>query len=163
MIKFITVVIFINFIVIYNNIIIFYYNLCYLFRFILIFFYMNKDVEWFNIIIRLGCNYYSIMLVIFSFWILDLIFIYLSESREVKLKLVIFINILMVLIIFFIYIDLIWFDLIFEIRLIPTFFLIIYWGGNLERLNAGYYIIMYILLISFPLLVYIFNIYMGWL
>jgi len=66
---------------------------------------------------------------------------------------------LIVLIIFYIYIDLILFYLIFEIRLIPTFFLIVYWGRNIERLSAGYYIIMYILLISFPLLVYIFNMY----
>ena len=160
MIKFIIIVIFINLIVVWNRIIIFYYNLCYLLRFILIFFYMNKDVEWFNIMIRLGCNYYSIILVILSFWILGLIFICLSkEMGEVGLKLVIFINILIVLIIFFLYIDLILFYLIFEIRLIPTFFLIIYWGGNVERVRAGYYIIIYILLISFPLLVYIFNIY----
>jgi len=75
------------------------------------------------------------------------------------IKLLIFINILVVLIIFFIFIDLILFYLIFEISLIPSFFLIIYWGRNSERLSAGYHIIMYILLISFPLLVYIFNTY----
>jgi len=78
----------------------------------------------------------------------------LIECREIKL--LIFINILVVLIIYFIFIDLNLFYLIFEIRLIPTFFKIIYWGRNPERLSA--YIIMYILLISFPLLVYIFNI-----
>ena len=159
MIKFIIIIIFINFIVLYNNIIMFYYNLCYLLRFILIFFFICKDVEWFNIIIRLGCNYYSIILVILSLWILGLIFMCLRRERGLKLKLIIFINILIVLILFFLYIDLILFYLIFEIRLIPTFFLIIYWGGNVERLSAGYYIIIYILLISFPLLVYIFNIY----
>jgi len=82
MIKFIITVIFINFIVIYNNIVIFYYNLCYLFRFILVFFYISKDIEWFNIIISLGCNYYSIVLVILSFWILGLIFICLGEGEE---------------------------------------------------------------------------------
>jgi len=83
---------------------------------------MNKDIEWFNIIISLGCNYYSIVLVILSFWILGLIFICLSEGEEFKLKLIIFINILIVLIIFFIYIDLILFYLIFEIRLTSNFF-----------------------------------------
>jgi len=45
MIKFIIVVIFMNFIVIYNNIIIFYYNLCYLFEFLLIFIFIYKDIE----------------------------------------------------------------------------------------------------------------------
>jgi len=67
MIKFIIIVMFINLIVIYNRIGIFYYNLCYLLRFLLIFFYMEKDIEWFNIMISLGCNYYSIILLILSF------------------------------------------------------------------------------------------------
>ncbi|KAG5314491.1 NU4M oxidoreductase, partial [Acromyrmex insinuator] len=44
--------------------------------------------------------------------------------------------------------------LIFEVRIMSTFFLITYWERNPERLRAGYYIIMYILLISFPLLIY---------
>ena len=64
MIKFIIVVIFMNFIVIYNNIIIFYYNLCYSSEFLIIFIFIYKDTELFNIIIRLGCSYYSIILVI---------------------------------------------------------------------------------------------------
>lgn len=76
------------------------------------------------------------------------------------LKILIFLGLLFSLVIFFISIDLILFYLIFEIRLIPTFFLIIYWGINFERLNAAYYLLLYILLISFPLLLYIFKIYL---
>jgi len=119
MIKFI--VVFINFIVIYNNIIIFYYNLCYLSGFLIIFIFIYKDIEWFNIIIRLGCNYYPIILVIKVLdWTLGLIFMCLNESSGIKL--LIFINILVVLIIFFIFIDLILFYLLFEIRLFLLFF-----------------------------------------
>jgi len=118
MIKFIIVIIFMNFIVIYNNIIIFYYNLCCLSVFLIIFIFIYKDIEWFNIIIRLEYNYYSIILVI---KILDFGFnMCLNESSRIKI--LIFINVLVVLIIFFIFIDLISFYLIFEIRLIPTFF-----------------------------------------
>jgi len=40
------------------------------------------------------------------------------------------------------------------------FFKIIYWGRNLEQLRAAYYLIIYILIVSFPLLLYIFKIYM---
>nr|ATJ03019.1 NADH dehydrogenase subunit 4 [Atta texana] len=159
MMKFIMVVMFMNFMIVYNNMIMFYYNLCYLFGFMLIFFYMNKNLEWFNITLSLGCNYYSMALIMLSFWILGLMFMCLNQG-EGKLKLVIFINMLMVLIMFFMYIDLMLFYLMFEVSLIPTFFLIIYWGGNMERLSAGYYMMMYMLLISFPLLVYIFNMYM---
>lgn len=76
------------------------------------------------------------------------------------IKVVIFINLLVILILFFISIDLIVFYLMFEVRLIPTFFLIVYWGGNPERLRASYYLMVYILLVSFPLLIYIFNLYL---
>jgi len=101
---------------------------------LIIFIFIYKDIEWFNIIIRLGCDYYSIILVIkiLDFWFNIYVF---NESSEIKL--LIFINILIVLIIFFIFIDLILFYLIFEISLILTFFLIIYWGRNSERLSGG--------------------------
>jgi len=33
------------------------------FGFLIIFIFIYKDIEWFNSIIRLGCNYYSIILV----------------------------------------------------------------------------------------------------
>jgi len=160
MIKFIIIIIFINFIIIFNNfIVIFYYNLCYLFSLIIIFIFILKEINWFNITLRFGCNYYSLILLVLRFWILGLIFIRLGEYFINSVKLVIFVNILLVLFIFFLSIDLVLFYLLFEVRLIPTFFLVIYWGVNLERIRSGFYIMIYILLISFPLLVYIFNIY----
>ncbi|KAG5348111.1 NU4M oxidoreductase, partial [Acromyrmex charruanus] len=122
MLKFIIIIIFINFIIIFNNMIIFYCNLM---------------IQYY---IRVGCTYYSVILVMLRFWILDLIFIYLNKFS--KLKLIIFVNILMILVIFFILIDLILFYLIFKIDF--YFFLIIYWGGIPERLRAGYYMKIYI-------------------
>lgn len=152
-------VVFINFIVsIKNYILIFYYNLCYLIRFIIIFMYIYKDIKWNIISLIFSCNYYSIWLIILSLWILRLIIMCLDNIRISKI--LIFLILLFSLVIFFMSIDLILFYLIFEIRLIPTFFLIIYWGRNLERLNAAYYLLLYILLISFPLLLYIFKIYL---
>lgn len=148
---------FISLILVKNQILIFYYNLCYLIRFIVIFMYIYKDIKWNVISLIFRCNYYSIWLIILSLWILRLIIICLDKIRF--LKILIFLVLLFSLVIFFISIDLILFYLIFEIRLIPTFFLIIYWGVNLERLNAAYYLLLYILLISFPLLLYIFKIY----
>lgn len=75
------------------------------------------------------------------------------------IKIIIFIRLVVTIILFFFSLDFILFYLIFEIRLIPTFFLIIYWGGNFERIRASYYLLMYMLLVSFPLLIYIFYIY----
>lgn len=157
MIKFLLIVIFISLILIKNQILIFYYNLCYLIRFIVIFIYMYKDIKWNIISLVFRSNYYSIWLIVLSLWILRLIIICLDGVKISKI--LIFLILLFSLVIFFISIDLILFYLIFEIRLIPTFFLIIYWGVNLERLNASYYLLLYILLISFPLLLYIFKMY----
>lgn len=158
MTKFLLIVIFIGLILIKNQILIFYYNLCYLIRFIIIFVYIFKDVRWSIISLLFRCNYYSIWLIILRLWIISLMMICLDSIRISKI--IIFFILLFSLIIFFISIDLILFYLMFEIRLIPTFFLIIYWGVNLERLNAAYYLLLYILLISFPLLLYIFKIYL---
>lgn len=44
------------------------------------------------------------------------------------------------------------FYLFFELRLIPTFFIIIGWGYQPERLQAGIYLILYTLFASLPLL-----------
>lgn len=158
MVKFLLIVVFISFILIKNKILIFYYNLCYLIRFIVIFIYMYKDIKWNMISLIFRCNYYSIWLIILSFWVLRLIIICFDIIRIIKI--LTFLLLLFSLVIFFISMDLILFYLIFEIRLIPTFFLIIYWGVNLERLNAAYYLLLYMLLISFPLLLYIFKIYL---
>lgn len=158
MIKFVLVVVFINFILIKNKIIIFYYNICYFLRLVLICMYIYKEVLVTIIFKFLGLDFYSIWLLIMSFWIIGLILISLQES-EGRIKVIVFIRLLIVLIMFFISLDLIIFYLMFEVRLIPTFILIVYWGGNPERLVAAYYLIIYMLLVSFPLLLYIFNLY----
>lgn len=157
MIKFVVIIVFISIIIVKNWILIFYYNLCYLIRFLFIFMYIFKEIRWRIISCIFRCNYYSIWLIVLSFWILRLIIICLDYFSTVKIF--IFLILLFSLVMFFLSIDLILFYLIFEIRLIPTFFLIVYWGRNPERLRAAYYILLYILVISFPLLVYIFKIY----
>ena len=47
----------------------------------------------------------------------------------------------------------------FEARIIPIFFIIIYWGNNKDRIFAAYYLLIYILIISLPLLVYIYKLF----
>jgi NADH-ubiquinone oxidoreductase chain 4 len=51
------------------------------------------------------------------------------------------------------------FYIFFESRLIPTLFLILGWGYQPERVQAGIYLLFYILLASLPLLVGILFIY----
>lgn len=51
------------------------------------------------------------------------------------------------------------FYLFFERRLIPTLFLILGWGYQPERLQAGLYLLFYTLFASLPLLMSLFYIY----
>jgi len=158
MIKFIVIVLFINLILIKNNLIIFYYNLCYIISFLIIFIYIFKNLIYGSMSLYFGHEFYSLWLFILRIWIIGLMI--MSIERIDKVKILLFINLILILIIFFSIIDLLVFYFLFEVRLIPTFFLIIYWGRNPERLRAAYYLIIYILLVSFPLVLYIFKIYM---
>nr|AWN56353.1 NADH dehydrogenase subunit 4 [Pheidole oxyops] len=136
----------------------FYYNLCYLMSFLIIFNYMYKDIQWNSISWMLSCQYYSIWLIMLSFWIFSLMMMCLDKFSIMKMGM--FLMLLGVLVMFFSSMDLIVFYLMFEISLIPTFFLIVYWGVNPERLSAAYYMLLYMLVISFPLLLYIFKMYL---
>jgi len=61
--------------------------------------------------------------------------------------------------------NLFWFYLIFELRLLPIFVIILFWGGQPERLRARMYFIVYTIVFSVPLLVMIIGIgivYFWW-
>lgn len=55
--------------------------------------------------------------------------------------------------------NLLWFYITFEIRLLPILLIIIGWGYQPERLQAGLYIIIYTILGSMPLLILILYLY----
>nr|YP_010872896.1 NADH dehydrogenase subunit 4 [Pheidole megacephala]WGV34085.1 NADH dehydrogenase subunit 4 [Pheidole megacephala] len=158
MMKFVMMMLFISLMLVKNRMLMFYYNLCYLMSFMTIFMYMYVTTKWSMISLMFGCHYYSIWLFILSFWILSLMMMCLNSLKVVKMLM--FLMLLFSLMMFFLSMDLILFYLMFEISLIPTFFLIIYWGVNLERISASYYLLMYMLLVSFPLLIYIFKMYL---
>lgn len=152
--------VFIRLILIFYNLIIFFYNLCFIIAFIFIFVYIYKDILWINLSLWIGCEYYSIWLIILRLWVIGLIFLRLEEGvKNNSIKIRVFMGLIIILIIFFMSIDIILFYFFFEIRIIPTFFLIIYWGLNYERLRAAYYLIIYILIISFPILIFLLNIF----
>lgn len=157
MIKFIFLILFINFMVLKNKILVFYYNICFISRFIIFFMYIHNNIDFSGVRLNFCINYYSLILLSLSVWIVGLILITLRYVENMKVYIII--NILVINLIFFRVNDLILFYMIYEIRLIPVFFLVIYWGMNPERLRASYYLIIYILIVSFPLLVYIFYIF----
>lgn len=157
MIKIFFILIFTVFIVFKNNLLRFYYNLCFFLRFIYLFIYNCKNEIWINLNGYFGIDYYSYFLNLLRLWILGLIFIVLKNEFNYK-KIYVFMFILIIIIVLFSSINLLIFYFFFEIRLIPTFILIIYWGVNPERIRASFYILIYTLFISLPLLVYLFKI-----
>lgn len=163
MIKVIIFILFIFFLILISKKkLIFFYNLCYIFSLIFLFQFIFKDDIWVGVGIYFGFDFYSFCLLILSLWILGLIFIVIQvddESYELfrgyGKKLLIFMRILIILVIFFSSLNLLLFYLIFELSLIPTFIIIIYWGMNFERLSASYYLLIYTIFISLPLLIYL--------
>lgn len=111
-----------------------------------------------------GIDFIGFSLIILSYWIRILIIISrrtiikYEYFKEYFLWLVLFL--LFILIICFISINLIFFYFFFEVSLIPTLLIIIGWGFQLERLQAGVYFIFYTLTASLPLLlnlIYLYN------
>nr|YP_010987364.1 NADH dehydrogenase subunit 4 [Lednia tumana]QCF39718.1 NADH dehydrogenase subunit 4 [Lednia tumana]WOL43207.1 NADH dehydrogenase subunit 4 [Lednia tumana] len=116
-----------------------------------------------NLSYFLGCDIISFGLILLSFWICVLM-ITASESvlRANHYPGFFLLMILMLLILLyctFSTTNLFMFYLFFESSLIPTLFLILGWGYQPERLQAGVYLLFYTLLASLPLLVGIFYIY----
>jgi len=131
----------------------------------LIIFLINFNFFYNRIVYFLGVDLISYGLIILRIWICALIII----AREVVYKFnnyLIFFSLLIlflfiILFLTFSSINMFLFYLFFESRLIPTLFLILGWGYQPERLQAGMYLLFYTLLASLPLLISIFYIFNG--
>nr|YP_009349852.1 NADH dehydrogenase subunit 4 [Conocephalus melaenus]AQM39988.1 NADH dehydrogenase subunit 4 [Conocephalus melaenus] len=123
----------------------------------------NLSLNLINLGYLFGYDALSYGLILLSFWICALM-ITASESvyrRKYFEKSFLFlvISLLFFLICTFSATSLFFFYLFFEGTLIPTVFLILGWGYQPERLQAGIYLLFYTLLASLPLLIGIFLIY----
>nr|AMH85351.1 NADH dehydrogenase subunit 4 [Drosophila unipunctata] len=120
----------------------------------------NFSNYWMGISYFLGCDMLSFGLILLSFWICSLM---LLASESVKkynnyknLFLLNVVILLLLLVLTFSSMSLFMFYLFFESSLIPTLFLILGWGYQPERLQAGIYLLFYTLLVSLPMLIGIF-------
>nr|AAF03737.1 NADH dehydrogenase subunit 4 [Drosophila niveifrons] len=126
-----------------------------------IFLLMNKFSNyWMEISYFLGCDMLSYGLILLSLWICALMLM-ASESvnkynNYKNLFLLNVVLLLLLLILTFSSMNLFMFYLFFESSLIPTLFLILGWGYQPERLQAGIYLLFYTLLVSLPMLIGIF-------
>nr|AAX76850.1 NADH dehydrogenase subunit 4 [Drosophila biarmipes] len=126
-----------------------------------IFLLMNNFMNyWSEISYFLGCDMLSYGLVLLSLWICSLMLLagesvnkYNNYKNLFLLNIVIW---LLFLVLTFSKMSLFMFYLFFESSLIPTLFLILGWGYQPERLQAGVYLLFYTLLVSLPMLIGIF-------
>ena len=133
-------------------------NLLFIGGFLIILFNFNSLI--FSLTLIFGIDILSFGLILLSFWICALIIIARSSINFLNLNVFYFLLNIFFLI-FFLYItfrclNLFIFYLFFERRLIPTFFLILGWGFQPERLQAGLYLLFYTLFASLPLLLGLF-------
>nr|YP_010944258.1 NADH dehydrogenase subunit 4 [Nectoneanthes multignatha]WLW41624.1 NADH dehydrogenase subunit 4 [Nectoneanthes multignatha] len=97
----------------------------------------------------------SNMLVILTLWIMPLV---LAASQNIMINkyqskfTINIISLTLILITAFMVSDLFSFYIMFEASLIPTLFIIMKWGYQPERLQAGLYLMMYTITASLPLL-----------
>uniref|UniRef100_A0AAU7B9X4 NADH-ubiquinone oxidoreductase chain 4 n=1 Tax=Pachyrhamma longipes TaxID=3073453 RepID=A0AAU7B9X4_9ORTH len=119
-------------------------------------------LEFENLSYMFGCDILSFSLVLLSFWICSLM-ITASESvlrnkNSLNLFLMLVLSLMLMLYCTFNSLNLFSFYMFFESSLIPTLLLILGWGYQPERLQAGVYLLFYTLFASLPLLIGIFNI-----
>nr|WBR65491.1 NADH dehydrogenase subunit 4 [Layahima sp. 4 YZ-2022a] len=111
----------------------------------------------------MGVDLISFGLILLTFWICTLM---LTASESIyrfnynsNFFLFNIILLLLMLYLTFSSLNLFYFYLFFESSLIPTLFLIVGWGYQPERLQAGIYLLFYTLFASLPMLVGIFYLY----
>lgn len=127
-----------------------------------LFLFITYNIRLFNSVIIFGLDVLSFGLILLRFWICALIIISSRGVYFVKLNYNYFlfnvIFLLTILLLTFSCINLFLFYVFFERRLIPTLFLILGWGYQPERLQAGLYLLFYTLFASLPLLISLFYI-----
>lgn len=162
MLKFLLIVLFIIPLCVYKNMFWTVQNILFVLGGLIIFFlpYINYFV---SVSYFLGIDLISYGLIFLRVWICALMVI----SRELVNKNNIFKGYFLFLILFLLFmlyltfstVNLFLFYVFFERRLIPTLLLILGWGYQPERLQAGLYLLFYTLLASLPLLISIFFIW----
>jgi len=162
MIKFLLIIIFLIPLRFFKNI----FWLIQWFFFIISFIFIiiiSFNFNFLNVRFFFGVDLLSYIIILLSFWICRLIIIARFKLNNEIFFNSIFILILLLLMIAlfltFSSINLFIFYIFFEIRLIPTLILIIGWGYQPERIQAGVYLLFYTILASLPIIISIFYFY----
>nr|AZL93714.1 NADH dehydrogenase subunit 4 [Helicoverpa punctigera]AZL93727.1 NADH dehydrogenase subunit 4 [Helicoverpa punctigera] len=134
--------------------------------FLLMFLFMNLGMSlnlFCNFSYMLSCDIMSYGLIMLSIWISVLMIMASENLYKLNFYLNFFLfNIIFLLIMLYLTfstLNMFLFYLFFEGSLIPTLMLIIGWGYQPERIQAGMYLLFYTLFVSLPLLMGIFYLY----
>nr|WES13255.1 NADH dehydrogenase subunit 4 [Fenusa (Kaliofenusa) sp. 2 GYN-2022b] len=126
----------------------------------------SYNFQWTKLSYSLGCDLLSLMLIVLSFWICSLMFMssemILNENNFSKLFIFMILFLMIFLYLSFSVTDLLMFYLFFESSLIPLLFLVMGWGLQLDRIQAGMYLLFYTLMSSLPLLLMIIYIFLNY-
>nr|YP_009185861.1 NADH dehydrogenase subunit 4 [Liogluta microptera]ALO70655.1 NADH deshydrogenase subunit 4 [Liogluta microptera] len=121
----------------------------------------NFQVE--SISYFLMCDLLSYTMILLSFWICSLMILASSKIYNLKnydsLFLFLILMLMFSLLMTFSSMNLFIFYLFFEMSLIPTLILIIGWGYQPERIQAGTYLLFYTLFASLPMMIFMFYYY----
>nr|YP_009368330.1 NADH dehydrogenase subunit 4 [Clostera anachoreta]APH08576.1 NADH dehydrogenase subunit 4 [Clostera anachoreta] len=133
---------------------------------LMMFMFMIKNLmlmNFFDLSYMLFCDYLSYGLILLSIWITILMIMssenLYKDNYYINFFLFNVIFLLIMLYLTFSVMNLFMFYLFFEGSLIPTLMLIIGWGYQPERVQAGMYLLFYTLFVSLPMLMGIFYIY----
>nr|QWB85633.1 NADH dehydrogenase subunit 4 [Neandra brunnea] len=143
----------------------FFWLVQYLFFLLTFFFIFMVSFNWLTLYIsfNLGCDFLSFSMILLSFWICSLMI--LASGKIFKLQnysnlfLLMIIVLMMSLFLTFSSLNIFGFYLFFEVSLIPTLFLILGWGYQPERIEAGIYLLFYTLMLSLPMMISLFFYY----
>ncbi|YP_009180486.1 NADH dehydrogenase subunit 4 (mitochondrion) [Amyelois transitella] len=136
--------------------------------FLMMFLFMNLTVmleNYCNLSYMYSCDIISYGLIMLSIWI-SILMIMASENLfkmnfYVEFFMFNLVFLLLMLFLTFSTMNLFMFYLFFEGSLIPTLMLIVGWGYQPERIQAGMYLLFYTLFVSLPMLLGIFYLYVN--
>nr|ALO77227.1 NADH deshydrogenase subunit 4 [Phycosecis limbata] len=110
-----------------------------------------------------GWDLLSFTMIMLSIWICSLMVLASSKLyfKNFYFETFLFMNLVLLIILFMVFssLNLFVFYLFFEMSLIPVLFMILGWGYQPERIQAGTYLLFYTLLASLPMMISIFYLY----
>nr|AZL93200.1 NADH dehydrogenase subunit 4 [Dryinus sp. ZJUH_2016011] len=125
------------------------------------FFFFNEKKEcWLMLSNQMGYDYLSWSLIFLLIWIFILMFISLKMVWLFNIDLFFWLLLLFIFIMLtFLMMNIFMFYFFFEVSLIPILIMIMGWGSMEDRISASFYMLLYTLFSSLPLLIILFYLY----